>query len=569
MKIIKIILVACYSLFFNQLFAQQVNTIAAVSEISKVTVFLQGAQITRSAEVQLPKGECYVVFAGMPEDFIVSDIKVGGVGEYELLAVNKTNASLYDVFEPQIVDSSKYQKNEAAYAIAHKRYLRTLVRQKALNEEKSLIVANKNLAGSEGGGCVTASELRQVADLYRTRLVEIGDLLNEAGEEIREFRKLEKGFKKRKYELTNYPLIESSSSLLLSISSYKQQFVNFEVSYYSDRPYWYPGYFFRVDNLGKAPVLTYKSLIFQNTYEDWDKIKLTLSTARPNFQSKLPVGRPRIMTLADAPVSPSKTEIKKLPNLPAEYRTRTTYKNVVTETGKTIKEAIREQYMPREYSDRQEFVSTVDKPLATDVSFEMEGRHTIGMKTQGYGVFMKTLHPKVEYEHYCFPSLDQSAYLTVKMPDWEQYNLMDGKVSLYYEGNFVGSTNLNTKMTKDTLVMSMGKDQNVAVERIWKGVKTVKSRGGNLEEQHAYQIKVLNKKNVPINLLIEDQLPVSGTDEIKVEAVELSNARHEKETGKLLWRFQLAPGQSKRIDLKYNIQYPKDKILISKKGEKQ
>ena len=59
-----------------------------------------------------------------------------------------------------------------------------------------------------------------------------------------------------------------------------------------------------------------------------------------------------------------------------------------------------------------------------------------------------------------------------------------------------------------------------------------------------------------------DQVPVSTLDEIKVELIELSKAKHHSATGEIKWDFVIEPRENKRFDLKYSVKYPKHKTLI-------
>jgi Domain of unknown function (DUF4139) len=56
---------------------------------------------------------------------------------------------------------------------------------------------------------------------------------------------------------------------------------------------------------------------------------------------------------------------------------------------------------------------------------------------------------------------------------------------------------------------------------------------------------------------VEDQLPISSKGDIEVAMLEISGASLEKNTGKLTWNLNLAPGESKTILLGYSIKSPK------------
>ena len=63
-------------------------------------------------------------------------------------------------------------------------------------------------------------------------------------------------------------------------------------------------------------------------------------------------------------------------------------------------------------------------------------------------------------------------------------------------------------------------------------------------------------------MVIMDQIPISTNKEITVDASEVSGAAIEKETGKLIWKFQLKSSENKSLRLAYEVKYPKDKKVV-------
>jgi sporulation-control protein spo0M len=85
--------------------------------------------------------------------------------------------------------------------------------------------------------------------------------------------------------------------------------------------------------------------------------------------------------------------------------------------------------------------------------------------------------------------------------------------------------------------------------------------GNARKEIRAYEISVKNKKSIPVEITIEDQIPLTSVQEIEVELLESSDAGYDKTTGKLSWKLILQPGEEKKLPFKYSVKYPKDKII--------
>ena len=86
--------------------------------------------------------------------------------------------------------------------------------------------------------------------------------------------------------------------------------------------------------------------------------------------------------------------------------------------------------------------------------------------------------------------------------------------------------------------------------------------GSNKKETKNWLIDIKNRKNQPINLLVEDQVPVSQNSSIGVEVLETSGVKPDEQTGKVSWTFVLNPQDEKKVQLKYLVKYPKDQSVF-------
>ena len=143
--------------------------------------------------------------------------------------------------------------------------------------------------------------------------------------------------------------------------------------------------------------------------------------------------------------------------------------------------------------------------------------------------------------------------------DWEGFELVDGYANIYYEKTFIGETYLNTTMTLDSMQLSLGKDKGLVVER--KAVKEYKRSkvvGSNVRKSYGYEIIVRNTKPIAVQLVLEDQFPVSANSEITVDMEESSDGVVDESSGKVTWRLELKSGETVTIPLKYTVKYPED-----------
>jgi len=200
---------------------------------------------------------------------------------------------------------------------------------------------------------------------------------------------------------------------------------------------------------------------------------------------------------------------------------------------------------------------------STSFSFDIAMPYTILNDGKTATVEMKTMEVQAQYEYYCVPKLDQDVFLTAKITDWNDLNLLEGESNLFFEGTFLGKAMINPKTSGDTLNISLGRDKNISVKRA--SVKEYSKKqflGGNKIDYRTFEISIRNNKKQSINLIVEDQFPVSTMKEVEVDKIENKEAELDNETGKLKWTLQLAPGKEKKVDFKYAVKYPKNNSIV-------
>jgi hypothetical protein len=204
-----------------------------------------------------------------------------------------------------------------------------------------------------------------------------------------------------------------------------------------------------------------------------------------------------------------------------------------------------------------------ERQNTTSFSYDIEIPYTILNDGKTSTVEMKEMEVPALYEYFCAPKLEQDVFLTAKITDWADLNLLEGESNLFFEGTFIGKALINPKTSGDTLSISLGRDKNIVVKRI--SVKEFSKKqflGSNKIDYRTFEISIRNNKKQSINLIIEDQFPVSTMKEIEVDRIENKEADVDNETGKLKWAIQLEPGKEKKVSFKYSVKYPKGNTLI-------
>ena len=199
---------------------------------------------------------------------------------------------------------------------------------------------------------------------------------------------------------------------------------------------------------------------------------------------------------------------------------------------------------------------------AVNAEFAIEIPYSILSNNEFSTVEIQKYDLPAKFEHYAAPKLDNDAFLLARITDWGEYNLLPGDVNVYFEGTSVGTSYLNTAIIDDTLAVSMGRDKGVVVkrDRIKDFCKTT-GIGSNKKTIRGYKLSIKNNKSTTSELTLLDQMPISSNKQIEVNIVDYGEAKYNKENGELKWVLKLAPGESREINYRFAVKYPKNKIV--------
>jgi hypothetical protein len=208
-------------------------------------------------------------------------------------------------------------------------------------------------------------------------------------------------------------------------------------------------------------------------------------------------------------------------------------------------------------------VSMIAQYQPTTTIYKIEEKYTLETDGKTTTINMKNIEIGAQYQYFCAPKLDHSVYLSAKITNWQNYDLQPGEANLYFEGTYLGKTYMDLSNTEDTLQLSLGKDNSIIVNRkLVKEFSSKKFIGSNKTESRRFEIAIRNTKRSTVNLILQDQFPISNSKEIDVNETRAPDAQVDKETGIATWNLSLPAGQEKKLQLSYEVKYPKDRRVV-------
>jgi len=507
------------------------------SKITEVTVFLNNAQVTREVKTRIEAGKTNLIVSGLTAELDQQSIQVAGKGNFIILGIAHQQNYLSEFNLPKplriLRDSLEWVRKQISLEQSQK---------EILNKEEQMLLSNQKIGGTEQN--VTAAELKAMTDFYRARLTDIITLRMKHDEKIQ---KLNEQMIKIQQQINDKNELygRNTSEIIITVSAEAASSADFIVNYVVANAGWYPVYDLRAINT-KSPVqLSYKANVFQRTGEEWKNVKLKLSTANPNLGGL----KPELATWYldfDYPVVYDK---RKNATMGAVHRSAPVAEEKMEDVAASA---------PAETT--ADFVTTIQTSLNTE--FDIALPYTVSSSNKPTLVDIRNHELKADYLYSVAPKLDVDAFLLARITGWEEYSLLPGEANVFFEGTFVAKTFIDPGNIKDTLSLSLGRDKRIVVKR--EKVKDFTSRkaiGGSQRDSYAWEISVRNTKAEAVKIIVEDQIPISQNSQIEVTTSDTGGAKYNRITGKLMWEIMLQPSETKKLIFKYEIKYPKDKIV--------
>lgn len=494
------------------------------SDIEKATVFLSGAQVTRTASVELSEGINQIVFTNLSRGLNERSITISTDQPITLLSMQK----LYEEERSTpTLDSLRNQLDEIENQLKFKN-----AEQQVWNHELNILMENRQLKGENEN--ISAQEIKQAMDYFREKLTEIEKGKLEVQNEIDRLNRQQSEINQQIQTITQNQN-RTSGQIAVEIESPRTQTVTFSISYFVNQAGWQPSYDVRVQDIANPLQLVYKANIRQATGIDWNDVEITISSAEPSISTSIPV---LSTTYVDFYTPPRARESEEL--FDQEVRADN-FKMAPEATGA---------------------VATTTTHSPTAFSFTIRQPYSVPGNGEAKTLAVNEHELPASYQYYAIPKVRKTAYLTARLTDWEDLNLLPGPANLYFGKTFVGQSAIQSDAPGDTLRFSLGKDESISVERNRIREFSEKNFFGNkITETSGWELLVKNNKNQPITLELVDQVPVSTNEDIKVTLENRSGGTFDKTTGRVTWLLKFDPGETAEKQLRYTLEYPSGKTI--------
>lgn len=535
-KFARVLAIVC--LFHFTLNAQDPVWVSS-PEIKEVRIYQSGAMVSRTAKATLNPGIQEIVFDGLSPYINPQSILMKGTGDATILSVTFQTDYLKERKKSKELLKLEHELDSVGLRLQQSRN-----KIAVLNETQNLLLANKSIGGANNG--VLADELEPMVDYFIKKLAELKqDHLEETNKE----RKINEQLIRlqQQYQAMKAKNDLPTGNIIVRLNAGTRGMAGFEFSYViTNGVSWYAFYDLKAKDTKSPFELIYKAKVHQNSGEDWNQVRISLSTGNPSIGNDRPVLYPWMLNYYQ-PVVYQKSGVRG----GNEPMAAPVMQEMIIAAGVQDKAA------------DMKAVPVVMNQNALNSTFEILTPYTIPSDGQEYQVEIQKYEMAAEYNYVAIPKLDADAFLTAKITGWEDLSLSPGGANIYFDGAYVGESFINPAESNDTLEISLGRDKRIVVKREkLKDLSGNKLFGGNKERNLSYDITIKNGKREAISLILLDQVPVTMQKDIEVKIEELSGAEYNSETGEVKWKIQLPAGETTKKRLAFKVKYPKDKQIM-------
>ena len=526
--------------------------LAASSKVDAVTVYRGWARVTRLARVEIAAGDSRVLLPGLPAGLDDDSIRVEGRGtararvagvgveritqaELALPEVRAAEARL-----EQIQGEDRALEDRISQARARTRFIESL--RASYSEERSKNLAVRGVSAREWADLVGFVETQLEAASAEVRRAEASrrDLARKLAAARDDLAKLQA---KRS---------GTSARVAVELNAERGGSLELQVSYLVANAGWRPVWDARLTPETGAVELSLLGEVSQRTGEDWTDARLAVSTAEPGRGLRVPELESRWLERAQ-PVPTPMPRASKRAEAPAALAAAPLERAGAEREPKAV--------------DEEVSVLAPDQAEATmgllAATWTTPRRETVDGAGRTRTVPLARHALRATVTRTAAPRSDPTAYLTATIVNETGVPFLPGQARISLGDEFVGRAPLAATPPGGELKLAFGADPRLELERrvVDRRHETAGLLGGDHVWRYHVRTTVKNRYPSPVTLTLLDLVPVPRDEAIKVKLLDgttPATGEDPDRPGVKRWALQLGPQETRVVELRYEVRFPKD-----------
>lgn len=548
-----------------------------VSRVSEVTLYREQAMVTREISIDNPGASQEVVIKDLPEQIVPESLFAEGNGGVEVRAVRYRSEATSQEPRDEVrkLDESLDQ-----------------IRQKLSENKKSQELLTKKtgyLDQLEGFVAPTSKSDLARGVLNAQALEEVTTFTFEQRQQLKDTAvAIERDAETLQKELT---LLERQRAELSKSGSHTARdaviFIAargegkglIRLSYLVRQCGWSPTYTFRGTEGNDEVRLECNGSIQQMTGEDWDGVKLTLSTASPALSASRPGLTPFPVILV--PQNEQKVlgveDLEKQLDTIREQKAAAMEQSGVAADSKAKAGAVlslnvaANQYQNLELLSGKNLLGSAPSGDEWDegpsLSYPLANAVSLASRSDQQLVHVFRSSFKARWYFVASPVLTRHVYREAELTNTGDRDLLGGPIAVYLDDRFVGRSEIPTVARAQTFVAGFGVDPQLRARRELVE-RTESLQGGNRKLDFKYRVTLENWRSTEALLRVYDRIPHSdGSADVRVTLAPPADPldtdpvyeRREKPKGVLRWQITVPSGavrdKARLLEYSYTVEF--------------
>lgn len=503
--------------------------------VTGVTVYPDRARVTCQGRCELTAGHHELIFAQLPLTLDVDSLRVAGRGtaEVRLLSVEVTRRN----YEQTPSERVRELEQQIQQVVDDLRRLEDdkAAQQGLANHIDGLYGSTEAFAkGLARGRMKPEDHLRLLQLLHEQDQDVQGKLRELAGQERELTQRLEKLRQDLQALHAERPRQRFEARVPADVTSAGE--FEAEISYVVGKAGWSSIYDVRFEpGNGRELNLTALAQITQNSGQPWQDVDLVVSTARPALNQRVPELVPWYVDELRVQPRPLVREVQPMAAMAA------------------AKSAVRDDAV------EAEMATATAENTETAVHYRVPGKKTI--PSDGSPHKVKLFDPKLDptLDYVTAPRHTAAVYRRIKTHNAGADRLLAGPANLFVDGEFIGTSQLEDTPPNGALELLLGVEERISVERelVRRDVDKRLLRDTR-QLQYGYKITLHNHLDRPVEVEVQDQIPVSRHEQIRVRLERAAPDPAKRSDLNLMeWRLELGPNEEKVITYEYTVEHPR------------
>jgi uncharacterized protein (TIGR02231 family) len=524
---------------------------AIETQITAVTVYTDRALVTRQGKISLTGAERALIVSNLPTTLDPASVRISGKGSVgvKLQAVTIDRQYTTEPVAERIAQLTAQIESLGADKRRRQSQIDTLKLQSNFVQglrEKTQESFSRSLARQQIG----LADTQNFLDFIGTKTTEYAF----AGEDLRQQQQqIDKQLQSLRLQLgeVENPYSKESFEIAVAIEPSGAGDFQLELTYVVDRAHWTPLYDLRVHSPSKTIQLDYLAEIVQTTGEDWSNVSLMLSTAKPGLGTLPPKLDPWYIDIPPAMKMRQLTMVKARSAETIELAAA-----APAGAGMASIARLQESDEPIEYT--AETVVAEISQQGSVVTFQLGGSGNIPSDGNPHKATIFNDNFPCQFEYVAMPRLVSFAYLQAKVKNRaDGAILLPGKANIFRDDVFVGTSKLENIAPGQEFKLNLGIDEGMKIDRELSERQVDKTfLAGNRRITYAYRLKITNLLDRVNHIQINDQIPHSRTEQVKVKILKISPQIQPGELGRLIWELDLPANGQAQIDYQFSIEHP-------------